>query len=192
MRTSKLSTLAAAVLLLGGTNLAIAAGHKGRSESATAMGRGDLKSFAGRTRGIGTAAPPSAARQRKAQPEAKSSPHKRAAYPRGKKQSLGSRIASTTRIIGVAAMCGRRAARQRNLHPEAKPRPHTSLAVNAGQVGLFGLARAVGRSVHGFVQGRVRPTYMLSRSREFGAEPFVLVRASFRPGEGQPEWVGRT
>jgi hypothetical protein len=45
MRTSRLSTLAAVVLLLGGTNLAVAAGHKGHSESATAKGQGDLKEF---------------------------------------------------------------------------------------------------------------------------------------------------
>jgi hypothetical protein len=128
MRTSKLSTLAAAVLLLGGTNLAIAAGHKGRS--------------------------------------------KRAAYPRGK-QSLASRIASSTRIIGVAAMCGRRAAGQQKLHPEAKPRPHTSLAVNAGQVGLFGLARARALSAAAFMASckgvcAQHDEYMLSRSRGSG------------------------
>jgi hypothetical protein len=46
MRAGKLSTLTVAVVLLGATNLAIAAGgDRGHSEGARAMGQGDLKEF---------------------------------------------------------------------------------------------------------------------------------------------------
>jgi hypothetical protein len=75
MRAGKLSILAAAVVLLGGTNLAIAgATPRVQWQRASSIS----KSFAGSTPTMMSATCPAAARQRKAQPEASSLPHKRA------------------------------------------------------------------------------------------------------------------
>jgi hypothetical protein len=183
MRTSKLSTLAAAVLLVGGTNLAIAAGHKGRSESATAMGRGDLKEFCRKNPWHWHCRSPFRGPATEGAARGQVKPAQMSGLSKGKKL-LGSRIASSTRIIGVAAMCGRRAARQRNLHPEAKPHPHTSLAVNAGQVGLFGLARARALSA------LMASCKGVCAQHTCCHDPAVRGGA-IRPSEGQLEWVGR-